>query len=426
MQRVRRPRALSLAAATLATAASLTGCGDVLGGGADSACAAEEITIEGTDGDDTLRGTEGRDVIDGKDGDDVILGLGGDDLLCGGGGADTVEGGDGDDVVDGGRDLKEVVDTESYEWVGDTLTGGPGDDRLQAGADERDEDEGADRVTFHHASTGVTVDLEKGTATGEGDDELVGYFGILEGSRHDDRLLGSDRADHIDAGPGADHLDGRGGADELLANGRFTGTLELAGEKVPADRGANTLIGGDGDDYLAGEHGADRIDGGAGRDGLHGDLGADELDGGAGDDELWDVLVAPQGGLPQLMDCGAGTDSVDLAVDAPKASRRPGTLDLAAGTLRVVVGEVDLSAPVTGCENAAVPGGWTAYGDDGDNTLLVTEYNTRQPVQLHGRGGDDVLWGERGADLLDGGPGNDVGHVGAGGDELVAIERSEP
>jgi lysophospholipase L1-like esterase len=81
-------------------------------------CNGFEVTIFGTDGDDTIVGTEGPDVIHGLKGNDAIGGAGGDDVICGGSGDDFLDGGDGNDLLRGKKG-------------NDTLAGGNGTDECR-------------------------------------------------------------------------------------------------------------------------------------------------------------------------------------------------------------------------------------------------------------------------------------------------------
>jgi hypothetical protein len=190
-----------------------------IGGAAPRSCAAPTIT--GTPGSDQdLAGTPGDDVIAGLGGDDTIRGLGGDDILCGGDGFDT-------------------------------LDGGPGDDDLHGEAAE-----------YGSASSGVSVDLDAGTAVGDGRDRL---YGVTE-------VYGS---------PFPDSIEGA----------QFNATREF-------------LAGGGGGDTIDGRGGHDWLKGGPGDDVLTGGEGADELDGDAGAD----TLRARDGASDRRVDCGADAD----------------------------------------------------------------------------------------------------------------------
>ncbi len=112
-------------------------------------------------------------------------------------------------------------------------------------------------------------------------DEMSGM--MIEGSRSDDDILGSDGHDMLDGGWGDDNVEGRGG-DDQIDGGR--GDDDLLGGV-----GNDTLSGGRGDDVLFGDAGNDLLLGGRGDDLLFGGEignpdGHDVLDGGAGDHDV--------------------------------------------------------------------------------------------------------------------------------------------
>lgn len=167
-----------------------------------------------------VTGTLGSDSIDcsrasaGK----VIDALAGDDSIVGSEHGDRVRAGAGDDL----------------------LAGGPGADELHGGP-------GIDTATFAPATAGVAVDLEGGTARGEGRDRLISIPNII-GSSHDDTLRGSQRANLLHGGGGHDVLNGFGGNDDIRGG-----------------RGHDTLAGGDGRDQLDGGEAKDACASGTGR-----------------------------------------------------------------------------------------------------------------------------------------------------------------
>lgn len=195
---------------------------------ADDADDDSSESASGTD-DQTLRGTDQAERIEGGDGDDTISGQGGSDTLIGGEGEDTLEGGDRQDILFGG----EGDDSLSGDRDADFLVGNAGDDTLDGG--------NWDDIL----AGGAGKDLLKG---GAGDDVLVG--GFL------DQEAGGDATDLTpelweelkgDLTSGASDLTAalNGGA-ETIAD-----ALDVPDAKVQSDSdGADTLIGGEGDDTL--------------------------------------------------------------------------------------------------------------------------------------------------------------------------------
>jgi Ca2+-binding RTX toxin-like protein len=210
------------------------------------------------------------------------------------------------------------------------ICGGAGDDRIAGGpgffeADAVSGDAGDDLIAF--GSTGsvvvyafapgpIAVDLGAGTASGWGEDVLVGVHNVM-GSRFGDVMHGSSGVDCLDGdagddtllslggddclygGAGADSIDGGAGSDLIsfqhvrspmtvnLAAGfaRGEGTDRLTGvERVVATGLADVLTGGAEANEFAGGGGADRIAGGPGPDFLDGGIGRDRVDGGDGRD----------------------------------------------------------------------------------------------------------------------------------------------
>lgn len=177
------------------------------------------VGVVGSSGNDKLTGDAkrnvlvggagGSDVLDGAAGPDILV-SGGPSTLLGGEGADRLDGGGANDQLDGGLG-------------DDSLSGGGGDDAINGG-------DGLEDAVNYLFAAGVHVDLQQGTATGEGTDRLSNIEAV-NGSTRDDELIG--------------------------------------------DAKANSLSGGDGNDTVAGGAGADFLDGGIGRNALDGGPGSD-------------------------------------------------------------------------------------------------------------------------------------------------------
>ena len=118
------------------------------------------------------------DTISGGDGNDWIYGYGGNDILNGDANDDQIFGGDGNDTLDGGT----------------------GNDFLNGGS-------GIDTADYSTSASGVTVDLNAGTATGNGTDSLTSIENVTGSSSADD-ISGDDGDNVLDGGDGADTLRG--------------------------------------------------------------------------------------------------------------------------------------------------------------------------------------------------------------------------
>ena len=149
---------------------------------------------------------------------------------------------------------------------------------------------------------------------GPGDDALIGSAtaDVLDGGGGTDVLIGGDGGDVLSDGdrdgagvrirPNADILDGGPGLDTLSYSQRSRGVVvDLATSNPvgePGERdvapGFESVIGGRGDDHLAGDGDANRLDGGGGRNLLIGRGGDDVLFNASGP-RVW---------------CGRGTDHV--------------------------------------------------------------------------------------------------------------------
>lgn len=253
--------------------------------------------LEQHEGGKDLEGGSGRDDLAGGAGDDHIHGGRGADHLHGGGGHDDLDGGADDDSLDGGLG-------------DDDLSGGAGNDTLDGGA-------GVDTAHFDDSAKGVTVDLGKGRATGEGNDTLKGIEDVV-GSHHGDRLAGNAGSNELHGGDGNDTEAGGRGDDSLHG-----------------DAGNDALEGGSGNDRLSGGTGADRLVGGEGKDVLEGGAGNDALTGGSGSDSF-EFAHATGDGIDRIVDFRHGEDTISLDHTSFTGLGSAGTLDAEAFFLGVV------------------------------------------------------------------------------------------
>ncbi|RCW83047.1 calcium-binding protein [Phyllobacterium bourgognense] len=331
-------------------------------------------------GGDTFNGTNANEHILGNGGGDTINAGGGSDIVEGGMGGDTLNGQDGNDYIEGGIG-------------GDTMNGGAGSDTLgysQSGSSVK--------VTLNDSGGGTTSGSGSGPGNHAQGDTIAGFenvvgsgfadtitgnnlVNVLAGLAGNDKLYGMGGNDVLIGGAGADVLDGGSGTDtadystsaapvHLLLGGGvssggdaagdtfksiekfvgtagadvFDGSASLTGFSVDGGGGADTMIGGHGNDHLSiggaaaavagfsalataggtieggrgddSEHGSggdDDMSGGDGNDGMHGGEGNDGMRGDAGNDGMrgdggHDTMDGGDG--DDVIEGGAGNDDI--------------------------------------------------------------------------------------------------------------------
>lgn len=404
-------------------------------------CFGRTATIRGTSGDDVLRGTNRRDVIVARGGNDTIRARGGNDLVCaGGGGFDVVFAGGGNDRIRGGRGF-------------DLIFPAGGNDVTDGGS-------GFDLVTYEGSTAAVRVNLDRGTARGQGRDQLLRIEGAA-GSEAGDRLVGTDANndllgyggddtivggegdDFLSSGAGNDDVDGGAGSDFLdlvFSNaGPRLGDDTLTDAGASVDLAAGTVTGpeGVGDDVLtsiesvAGTLGNDTLTGSDDFNVIVGFEGDDTISmGGPGEPDFLGVQdVAAPGPGDDTVIGSSGTDAVDYDFLSPVAEPTAGaSIDLQAGT----ASGADIGTDELTSFEAAVGTIFedTLSGTAQANTLIGLEGGD----SIDGRAGDDVLDGDAflfgageefdGVDVLTGGPGTDTCVGGSAGD--TECESTEP
>lgn len=218
-------------------------------------------------------------------------------------------------------------------------------------------------------------------------DEATEFVGDLAGDFDDDGGLdGGDGADSLLGGIGDDIITGNGGDD----------TLDGGGDD-------DSILGGIGDDLIRGSSGDDSLFGEAGDDRLFGGAGSDQLSGGAGDDTLsgdsGDDLFVGDAGADEIRG-GAGIDTLSYAGSAAV------DIDLADG----------LAEQGGDAQGDRLSGLEVLIGGDQDDRLLGDSLGG----SLFGGAGDDTLAGRTGLDRLDAGAGDDhlAWSIGDGNDSL--------
>jgi trimeric autotransporter adhesin len=248
----------------------------ILADNLENMCLVGSITGTGNDGNNTI-------IADGA-GDKTINGLGGDDTLLGNVGNDTIDGGAGNDIIDGGAGVNQ-------------LSGGTGDDNygVHNSADVIIEnvDGGKDIVWSDAANYTLSANVESlylvGSVNGtgyDGDNFIFGYGAgdnIISGGKGNDTLAGGVGNDTFrinadtdfgtktvveNANEGSDTISFAGSSTavnidlSLTAAQAITAKIQLV---IPLVNLEN-VIGGAGDDTLAGNSLSNTLTGGAGAD----------------------------------------------------------------------------------------------------------------------------------------------------------------
>jgi Ca2+-binding RTX toxin-like protein len=227
----------------------------------------------------------------------------------------------------------------------------------------------------------VFVGAAGSSADEDGTPRCRGALATIVGTAGDDVLLGSEDRDVIVAGAGDDEVYG-GRANDIICGGPGADLLQ-------GGRGNDTIDAGAGDrDRAIGGLGDDHITGGPGEyDEVAGHLGIDTLNGGPGS---FDLVHGDYG--YDRMDGGPGGGDIASFATAAAAGRGGGVwVSLRAGKAR----------------------------GDGHDRLFRLE-------SIEGSAFADTLIGDRRANTIDGGPGDDVIRGGGGGgDEIDGGQGSD-
>ena len=393
---------------------------------------------------------------------DIASGGGGDDHLDGAAGAfDQLTGGPGEDTLDGSPGGSDQLNGGTEDDVlhgnaggNDLLDGGAGTDILDGGPGP------VDRVLYADRTASVTVDMDGNPDDGEvGEGDTVTNMEAIEGGAGNDDLrtdpaqvpignstfdtyvFGNDGIDTITGGPGMDQLYGGSAGDMITGHG---GDDFMYANNSGPPSGADTLIGGDGNDNMNGDPVGDTLTGGDGDDQIAGNVDQDTLSGGDGTDFInyafytvgveVDLDAVADDGSPgqtenvaDFESIGGGTGDDHLVGDdgpnqifgssgVDTIEGGLGSDDLRADTSEVGPGDtvvfangpgvnVDLAASTaTGQGTDAVEQFENAIGSPNADTLVGTAADNL----LNGGGGPDSLTGAGGVDQLLLGAGLDV------------------
>jgi Ca2+-binding RTX toxin-like protein len=432
--------------------------------------------LDGGDGNDTISDSDGLLTAIGGAGNDIItvnFASGwddDDDPLTNPQSVNRISGGSGSDILnvtaaslgfiialdaDGsGEDPTDGDDSVSLAGLYDTslVTLGGGNDTFLGGAG-RDETYGGSGADF--ITGGGGDDLLFG---GLGNDTLRGTSGRnrLEGGAGDDRLEAGSDGDVLVGGEGADEIVGGAGNDTILFN---SGIEVVLGANTYTTSDDALISGGGGTNTLVGNDAGNLIDLNEARyQGPTGGIQRFEL--GSGDDLLIGRLnsVVTE---PLVINSGAGDDTVSLfsvTTSDLDISRIGPTYDPSTNTWTVDFTGTGGPASVNLTAAQIVGDGASDFTDFTDsatwtNFLSHTNFasaniidgGTGQNTRLEGSEGSDIIFGGensadpspaldfddfiysgQGNDILIGGDGYDVYHIGRGWGDNIIIDGNDP
>ncbi|HRX35493.1 MAG TPA: hypothetical protein P5337_03775, partial [Aestuariivirga sp.] len=297
---------------TLSYVGSLLGVTVDLGANAASDGDAEGDTIIRFE---NLEGSDASDILIGSAGENVIAGGQGNDLIRGGAGADDLGGGSGSDFLsyDGSAD-RVVVDLSTNEASGGDAEG----DRIR-GFENIEGSSKSDKLTGGDYANIIIGGAGRDQVSGGGGNDL------LAGNAGKDRINGGDGSDTADYSTSAAAITVKLSSG-VTSGGDAEGDKLISIENLNGSAHNDVLVGNGKDNTLAGMDGDDTLNGGNGQDALFGGSGQDMLTGGGGGDRFIynDVLDSLRGGGTQdiIKDFevggpGAPIDLIDLSgVDA--------------------------------------------------------------------------------------------------------------
>jgi Ca2+-binding RTX toxin-like protein len=382
---------------------------------------------------DVMVGSNSVDRLLGGKGSDSLFAHGGNDYLWGGANVDLMAGGAGRDRfayhdLEEGGDLIADFTTEDVIDVGvlgARLNWSRSGESLLANGFLHFRQDGLDTVVEADADGGGNTYVVLAT--------LTGVVAATLGANNIYTKL-SAIADTVS--PGVD-------------TGEIFGTE--ANDVLVGTRDADTLLGLAGDDRLEGFGGNDKIEGGAGQDLLQGGAGSDTLNGGNGDDTLDggdgidamaggsgdDVYIVQSVGDTVTEGFNAGIDRVETSVTLDGALfANVENLTLIGGLAidglgndlnNVLMGNIGRNILDGGLGNDTIMGGDEndlSYGREGDDLLIDgtgrdTVYGGSGNDTIDGGDGVDHLYGEGGNDSIIGATGNDLMDGGSDNDTLM-------
>ena len=358
-------------------------------------------------------GGSGDDLLEGENGDDLLQGGDGRDTLAGGEGADTLQGGEGDDVF--------------FADAGDVVQGGS--------------DGALDNDTLDLRGSGPVIIVQDIDLNDEG--ATAGTANFADGTS-----LAFEGIETILSDPN--------GIVEGAAEGELmeVGYRDLQGDEITI--GNDTIRGNAGNDTINGGGGSDLINAGTGDDTVI--VGAGDNASGAQGDDLFQIDTSVAGTITAAViggeDDETAGDTLDLQgltiTEFTQAgeSGQVSYLNDAGETVTLTFSEIEtvLGAPTTLPDPMVLAGGNDVLdGGDGDDIIIYGGGNDvvfggdgddliddgfgvgleNGDNQLFGGDGNDTIADSAGFDIIFGGTGNDTILTESGGGDLIFGDQGD-
>ena len=369
----------------------------------------------------TIDGGGGNSVIHAGDGPDLIVAGNGDNTVFTGAGADKVGVGDGRNTIHGGSGNQQITagngDNEIYGGDGDDIVlVGFGDNHIYAGAGNYQitAGTGSNTIVGGHGDETITAGLIAGGGIGgTGANSITGATGsnVVTVGDGANTITGGLGGAVIKAGVGGNFITTGDGNSRVYAGVLWSQlTPQLGGT------GANSIIGGHGDDVFAVGDGANTVLGGTGNNQIYAGFGANSIAGGVGDDSIYTGVDWTQAGLAYGALTSSGAVS-NIHIVGTAANKITG------GTVSNLIEAGDGANVISGGG-----GGNVILAGVGANHILSGDGNSRvyagvlwsQPTPKIGGTGQNTITGGKGADVFVVGDGSNTITGGAGDSSTYA------